>query len=603
MKDILINTTKSEELKRLGYTRFQLLNEESINTLIQFYLQFKTDVPNRFYATSHSENIEFRLRCSEWIKQTVEKNCSAFLKDYRILGGAFLIKPAHTTSALEPHQDWNLVNEEKDRSFNLWIPLQDVNEENGTIYILPKSHTRIQTFRGPQIPSPFLKIEKQIWPYLTPLKMKAGEALLYDHALIHGSGPNQTQKERLGIVLGVIPKQTQMQLLGLKEDCITRFECDENYFLKENIETDYLKLKEKSRVTSIIQQFSLQEFLNLYTDQAQEPGVNKLVVEPAKRSFFETYTLKNVLAELRYRLTKKDTNAVLQSKETINQVNSTGKNVAQFYNEQTGNFLKVYGNVIQAFRTKNISTLLDYQINAIGLNSATKALDAGCGVCGPAVYFGRKLNCQIDAITISSEQVELAKTNIQEAGLSNCIKVIEGDYHTLENYYPNNTFDVVYFLESFGHASNHEQVLHSVWQVLKPGGSVYIKDLFIKKAPYKSMESGIERELQNINTAYHYNVPDLNAILDIVRKKGFILSSLKTIDIPLEEFENLTISNDFQNLTGINKIDNLREYVFPVDFFELKLMKPNYNSNQGNSRYFLQNMYLMQIENWKEKDL
>ena len=98
-------------------------------------------------------------------------------------------------------------------------------------------------------------------------------------------------------------------------------------------------------------------------------------------------------------------------------------------------------------------------------------------------------------------------------------------------------------------------------------------------------------------------MPDLNVILDYVRKKGFILSSLKTIDIPLEEFENLTISNDFQELTGINKIENLRDYIFPVDFFELKLIKPIIHVGVGNSRYFLQNIYFMQQENWKETDL
>ncbi len=277
--------------------------------------------------------------------------------------------------------------------------------------------------------------------------------------------------------------------------------------------------------------------------------------------------------------------------------------VAKFYNEQTDNFLKVYGNVIQAFRTKNVNTLLDYQIGTIGLKSGMKALDAGCGVCGPAVYFAQQAGCTIEAITISRVQVEKAKEHIARNGAEDRVFVREGDYHNLEACYPENSFDAIYFLESFGHAKSHEQVLDSAWKVLKPGGVVYIKDLFIKKAALKGMAPGIEKEIQNINSAYHYNVPELNRILDHVRKKGYILSSLKTIDIPLEEFENLTISNDFQELTGINKIENLREYVFPVDFFELKLIKPAIGLASGNSRYFLQNMYFMQIQNWPEKDL
>ncbi len=257
--------------------------------------------------------------------------------------------------------------------------------------------------------------------------------------------------------------------------------------------------------------------------------------------------------------------------------NIKNQEVATFYNEQTDTFLKVYGEVIQAFRTKDVSALLDHQKQAMGLSDGMKVLDAGCGVCGPAIYFAKQTNVSIDAITISYVQKEKAKLGIEQQNLSDKIKVIEGDYHLLEDYYPKDHFDVIYFLESFGHAYDHTKVLDSAWKVLKPGGLIYIKDLFVKKAIYKSMEAGIQKEIHNINTAYRYNVPDLNELLDHIRKKGFILSSLKTIDIPLEDFENLTISNEFQNLTGINKIDNLREYVFPVDFFELKLIKPSYD--------------------------
>lgn len=278
------------------------------------------------------------------------------------------------------------------------------------------------------------------------------------------------------------------------------------------------------------------------------------------------------------------------------------KDVGDFYNRQTDNFLKVYGEVIQAFRTKNIHTLLNHQAGQMDLKDGMRLLDAGCGVCGPAIYFAKNYNVSVEALTISSVQKNMAGENISKAGLTNKISVKEGDYHQLEAYYPASSFDVVYFLESFGHAHSHAKVLDSAWHVLKPGGLVYIKDLFRKKTFIPAMEAGIEKEIQNINNAYHYNVAELNTVLDHARRKGYILSSLTTIDIPLEEFENLTISNDFQELTGINRIDNLREYIFPVDFFELKLVKPGYDPSIGNSRYFLQNMYFMQTQNWKESD-
>lgn len=281
----------------------------------------------------------------------------------------------------------------------------------------------------------------------------------------------------------------------------------------------------------------------------------------------------------------------------------TSREVGDFYNEQTNNFLKVYGEVIQAFRTTDVTKLLDYQIETIGFEEGQRVLDAGCGVCGPARYFAKNAGVQVEAITISEDQVEKAKKYIVEEGLEGKVNVTHGDYHQLEKYYESDSFDVVYFLESFGHATNHEQVINSAWGMLKPGGKLYIKDLFIKEAAIESLKDDIKREVKNINDAYRYNIADLYEVLKFIRKKGYILSSVKTIDLPLEDFENLTISNDFQELTGINKIENLQEYVFPVDFFEITCIKPWNALEYGNSRYFLQNLFYMQMHNRKQEEL
>lgn len=279
------------------------------------------------------------------------------------------------------------------------------------------------------------------------------------------------------------------------------------------------------------------------------------------------------------------------------------KQVGQFYNEQTDNFLKVYGEVIQAFRTTKIDQLLDYQIESIGLKEGQRVLDAGCGVCGPARYFAKNAGVQVEAITISEDQVEKSKKYIEQENLTDKVRVTLGDYHQLQNYYESDSFDAVYFLESFGHAEKHQEVINSAWGMLKPGGTLYIKDLFIKEAAIASLEKDIQQGIQDINTAYRYNVADLYVVLKWIRKKGFILSSVKTIDLPLEDFENLTISNEFQELTGIHQIENLQEYIFPVDFFEIKCFKPWNALEYGNNRYFLQNLYHLQVHNRKQEEL
>jgi cyclopropane fatty-acyl-phospholipid synthase-like methyltransferase len=288
-----------------------------------------------------------------------------------------------------------------------------------------------------------------------------------------------------------------------------------------------------------------------------------------------------------------------KGKNKIYQVSDVG----DFYNQYNDKFLQVYGDVIQAFRTQDVSILLDYQIDAMQLKGGMKVMDAGCGVCGPATYFAEKTGVLVHAITISEEQVEKAQVKIESKQLQDKVTVKKGDYHTIKTTFPGEEYDVVYFLESFGHSPYHEKAIDSAWDVLKPGGLLYIKDLFKRLPLLPEHGPKIDLEIKKINEAYRYNVADLNAILDYVRKKGFVVSALKTIDLKMDEFENLMISNEFQELTGIAKIENWEDYVFPIDFFELILYKPQFDLEFGLDKYFLQNLMYMQVHGKKQEDL
>jgi ubiquinone/menaquinone biosynthesis C-methylase UbiE len=277
--------------------------------------------------------------------------------------------------------------------------------------------------------------------------------------------------------------------------------------------------------------------------------------------------------------------------------------VGRFYDAQHGRFLQTYGEVIQAFRTKDVTKLLDYQAESMGLQAGQRVLDAGCGVCGPALYFARKAGVTVEAVTVSATQAEHARRRIAEEKLEGKVTVRQGNYQTLPEMYEADSFDVVYFLESFGHSDDHQKTIEAAWRVLKPGGILYIKDLFAKDPAIEAHAGKIREEIEKINRAYHYNIPDLYRFLSWVRKRGFILLVLKTIDLALEDFENLTISNDFQELTGIGKIQNWAEYIFPVDFFEVKCMKPVHDIRLGNSRYFLQNLYHLKVLQTRTEDL
>jgi len=277
--------------------------------------------------------------------------------------------------------------------------------------------------------------------------------------------------------------------------------------------------------------------------------------------------------------------------------------VAQFYNLHHETFLEVYGELIQAFRTLRHEDLLQAQAESMQLKSGLRLLDAGCGVGLPACYFAEYYGVEVDAMTISSKQAERATERVKKAGLEHKVTIKLGDYHDLEQHFAPECFDRVCFLESFGHSTHKAHLLKAVREVLKPGGLIYIKDLFVRKLPYVRLQVRIKEEIKRINEAYCYEVAELSVLVDMAREAGFVIQSIRTVDIALEDFENLAISNQWQELTGIAQIKDWDQYVFPVDFFEIVLYKHDYNPHMGKHRFFLQNQFEMRINQLKADQL
>jgi len=261
--------------------------------------------------------------------------------------------------------------------------------------------------------------------------------------------------------------------------------------------------------------------------------------------------------------------------------------VAAFYNNNTDKFLEVYGDVIQAFRTSNVYDYLDYTIQNAELKDGQKILDAGCGVGGPALYFASKLNVEVEGLTISELQYNKANATQISKSLVGKTNFTLGDYHLMDEIYGHNVFDRVIFLESFGHSNNKPLLIEKALKVIRPGGVLYIKDLFRREHPNTEDGKRIDRIVEEINKAYCYHVADLHEVLATLRRLNFIVLFVKTPDVKVGEFEHLTISNNFQELFDIAKIISWEDYVFPVDFYEIKAMKPPFDTSQQKHLYFL----------------
>jgi hypothetical protein len=263
-----------EDLKLKGFSVVDLLNEEELlqikSDLNSFLLH--VELKNLFY-TSGRDNKEImnlaRLSSMNLVQSKLENVID--VSKAKIEGGAWLIKPFGDQSGLSPHQDSSMVNE---ISFSMcygWIPIQEVNKKNGCVHVIPGSHLFGNHFRSLDVPWMFEKYKDVLLEYSIPIEMKAGQLLLFDSALIHGSYINETEELRTAINFLCLNKEVDyvhyMQDDNTPKGKIESYKVNMDFFFLE----DYRKKPDTNKYSFLgyvdeikcnLDEKSLRNFLN-----------------------------------------------------------------------------------------------------------------------------------------------------------------------------------------------------------------------------------------------------------------------------------------------------------------------------------------------------
>lgn len=236
MQKILKDGALDQQLLEKGYVIVPFLDEKTVNELKAFYFEHHPQNLEGMYATAHVSDLDFRMKMNEFIKEKFQVSIDEYFHNCNPLGGSYIAKNKGGNGTLKPHQDWNLVDETVARSFNIWVPLVHLHESNGALMIKPGSHLWNFNYRSANIGFAYPEKEQELWKSMLRLDMKAGEALIYDHRLIHASPDNLTDEVRLACVYGIIPKDVPMYYYHKNEQGnIEVYESNPEFFLYGNI--------------------------------------------------------------------------------------------------------------------------------------------------------------------------------------------------------------------------------------------------------------------------------------------------------------------------------------------------------------------------------
>jgi len=233
------NPDFQKQIEADGFFTTPLLGKDQVEECNRLYYDTQASLDDKFYNTLASPDLEYRRKVQHGLDKILNKKIKEFFYEYEPLAYNFAAKSSGEGSECKLHCDDIHADESIHLCVNIWIPLVDVDDGNGSLQILPKSHTLPPHIRGIGLPFAYEHLTALIAPQMYTLKMKAGEALFFNPQLIHGSEINKTDSDRPAIILAMLPAEAQpltyVRTTKVGKAMVTLFETPTAFFLESFI--------------------------------------------------------------------------------------------------------------------------------------------------------------------------------------------------------------------------------------------------------------------------------------------------------------------------------------------------------------------------------
>lgn len=231
-----------EAFDRVGYVTFPALGPETVREVREYCdaMELVDGLGAGYKVGLYQADFERKRRCREFLHATAFPFLEPFFADRWPYVCSYLVKEPGG-AVIPAHQDWSYCDETVYDPATCWIPLCDVDEDNAALGFIDGSHKYfdyLRMFPYMVVETPVLVHAMQLMPFVNLLRLKAGEAVVFNNKTIHGSFSNYTNKGRPAVAFLLQPANEALLSYYLKPngacDTLLKYAATPDFYLEYN---------------------------------------------------------------------------------------------------------------------------------------------------------------------------------------------------------------------------------------------------------------------------------------------------------------------------------------------------------------------------------
>jgi hypothetical protein len=214
-----------------GWTVIDLLDPDEVAAATACIASMRLPEDHGFFASPAQAWGPVARSVDRQLKALVGPRLARALPDHRPFLAGITSKGRRSDQPIPFHQDWTYTDERRHRPVFFWCSLVDTDLSNGGLSVVPGSHRWSTGIRPSREHEASEGLQSELAARAQPVALRAGQAVVFDPAMFHGSGANHTDAPRPAFTVAVVPNEAELLHFHETSDgSLLGFRVDEDFF-------------------------------------------------------------------------------------------------------------------------------------------------------------------------------------------------------------------------------------------------------------------------------------------------------------------------------------------------------------------------------------